>query len=254
MAMADSLELSLSYGVPRWNPAWAVPDVPVPEAPSHDAAIDYLKALLTAWAMRMEGDHRVFRNLGLRWVPEEPRSGFDPDLCLVAGASELPDRARSLRLWLPGHSTPRLAIEVVSAGHPYKDYVDTPERAAAAGVPELWVYDPELLGPKARGGPFLLQIWESTQQGFVRTHAGQGPAYSSQLSAWLHPNRYAGPGSARLRISSNAEAGSFWLTPLERETQRADEQAQRADEQARRADELEQALANLRSERPGDED
>ena len=41
----------------------------------------------------------------------------------------------SLRLWEPGLAPPIAALEVVSPGHPYKDYIDTPDRAAACGVP-----------------------------------------------------------------------------------------------------------------------
>jgi Uma2 family endonuclease len=49
----------------------------------------------------------------------------------------------------PSAFHPILAIEVVSPGHPYKDYVDTPERCAACGIGELWVYDPMLAGPRS---------------------------------------------------------------------------------------------------------
>src|SRR5690606_7269863 len=163
MAMAESNALSLSYAVARWNPAWAVPDVPVPESPLHDGTLEYLRSLLSVWATRVGGDHRVFRNIGLRWLPAQPKVGFDPDLALVPGGAKLSEAVRTLRLWLPEHHEPRLVIDVVSAGHPYKDYVDTPERAAAAGIPELWVYDPELCGPVARGGPHLLQVWRNTE-------------------------------------------------------------------------------------------
>jgi Uma2 family endonuclease len=230
--MTDSGALSLSYAVSRWNPAWAVPDVPV----------EYLRGLLAAWAARAPGDYRVFRNLGLRWIATQPRVGFDPDLALIPGGSKLTESVRTLRLWVPGHEVPNVAVEVVSPGHPYKDYVDTPERAAAAGIAELWVYDPELTGPSARGGPHLLQVWRRTSQGFERVHAGDGPAFSSELHAWLHPSKADGSGVAKLRLSSDTEGKSYWLTQLE-------EQTRRTEEQTRRAAALEAELERLRRER-----
>ena len=248
MAMAEAHSISLSYRLPRWNPAWAVPDVPVPEAPSHDHAIDYLKSLLAAWAARMGADHHVFRNLGLRWIPEEPRVGFDPDLAVVVGGEEVANNTGTLKLWLPQHGAPRLAIEVVSAGHPYKDYVDTPERAAAAGIPELWLYDPLLAGPRARGGPYLLQVWRRSERGFIRMHAGSGPAASVELGAWLHPTRHLGPGTPELGISDDEAGQRRWLTQLQVEAHRAEAEARRAETEARRAEHLAAEVVRLKAE------
>ena len=150
-------ESALIYRVPRWDPAWAVPEVPVPESDTHDAAIEWLRALLLAWVARTGRDIKVARNLGIRWVREEPRAGFDPDLCLIEPSPPKDEPLASLRLWQPAHEPPLLAIEIVSPRHPYKDYVDTPERCAACGVGELWVYDPMLVGPSAhRGRPSRL--------------------------------------------------------------------------------------------------
>jgi Uma2 family endonuclease len=248
MAMAEAYSISLSYRLPRWNPAWAVPDVPVPEAPSHDHAIDYLKSLLVAWAARMGAGHHVFRNIGLGWVPEEPRVGFDPDLAVVVGGDKVANNTGTLKLWLPEHGTTRLTIEVVSASHPYKDYVDTPERAAAAGIPELWIYDPLLVGPRTRGGPHLLQVWRSSERGFLRVHAGSGPAASVELGAWLHPTRHLGRGTPELRISDDEAGEQRWLTLLEMEALRAEAEALRAEAEARRADELAAEVAQLKAE------
>ncbi len=241
MAMAEAQSISLSYRLPRWNPAWAVPEVPAPEAPSHDHAIDYLKSLLVAWAARVGSGHHVFRNIGLRWIPEEPSVGFEPDLAVVVGADEVANNTGTLKLWLPEHGTVRLVIEVVSAGHPYKDYVDTPERAAAAGIFELWIYDPLLVGPRTRGGPHLLQVWRSSERGFFRVYAGDGPAASVELGAWLHPTRHTGRGTPELRISDDEAGCQRWLTELET-------QARRAEMAAQRADELSAEVARLKAE------
>jgi Uma2 family endonuclease len=234
----EQLEVALRYGVRRWSPDWAVPEVPVPESDTHDVAIDYLKALLLAWAARSGRAVKVARNLGIRWVQAEPRAGFDPDLCVIEPPPPADEPLTSLRLWEPGHVAPVLAIEVVSTGHPYKDYVDTPERCAACGVGELWVYDPMLAGPAARGGPVLLQVWQRGPGGaFERIHAGPGPVRSPALEAWLHPRASRLPAGARLVMSADREGHERWPT--------LEEQARRSEQQARAL------LDQIRAERDG---
>jgi Uma2 family endonuclease len=225
----------------------------VPETDTHDAAIEYLRALLAAWLERAGRSAKLARNLGIRWVPEEPRAGFDPDLCLIEPAPPGDEPLSSSKLWLPGYAPPRLAIEVVSPSHPYKDYVDTPERCAACGVGELWIYDPMLAGPASRGGPHLLQVWERTESGaFERSHAGEGPARSPLLGAWLQPRASRLPAGARLELSDGPEGQGRWLTIVE-SAREAERQARDAERQARseleaereRRAELEQRLAEL---------
>ena len=245
MPVTSEAFASVRYGVPRWNPAWAVPEVPVPESDLHDDAINYLQAVLKFWAGRSPGNHRVFRNLGLRWVQEEPRAGFDPDLCLIQNAPKEEDGVlSSYALWRPDRPTPRLAIEVVSPSHPYKDYIDTPERAAASGVPELWVYDPLMKGPNVHGGPFLLQVFRTTEAGYTRVHAGPGPAYSPELDAFLHPTETRVASQAKLCISADREGRQPFLTGeehreqerlTERQGRLAAEEARLAAQQARQA-------------------
>ena len=46
---------AVRYTVPSWSPAWAIPEVPVPESQLHDQAIEYLRAVLLAWAARWTG-------------------------------------------------------------------------------------------------------------------------------------------------------------------------------------------------------
>jgi hypothetical protein len=243
-----STDLAVSYRVPRWVPAWAVPEDPVPESDTHDEAIEWLRALLSAWVARAAREIKIARNLGIRWVREEPRAGFDPDLCLIEPAPDPAAPLTSLRLWEPGHSPPLLAIEVVSPGHPYKDYIDTPERCAACGVRELWIYDPMLAGPRAHGGPHLLAVWRARQGCFERIYAGPGPTFSPALEAWLHPRASRLPAGARLCISDDANGERLWLTPeqaaLARE-QRAllrEEQARAREAQARVREEQVRAL------------
>lgn len=260
----EQLEVSVRYGVRRWNPAWAVPEVPVPESDTHDIAIDYLKALLLAWVARTGRDVKVARNLGVRWVREEARAGFDPDLCLIEPAPPKDATLTSLRLWDPRHAPPLLAIEIVSPGHPYKDYVDTPERCAACGVGELWVYDPMGVGPRARGGPSLLELWRRGASGsFDRVYVGDGPAWSPALAAWLWPARSRLPAGAKLGLSDDAAGEQPWQSleeqsratadrlRVERDTTRVERDTLRDERDTLRAqrDALERRLAELEQQR-----
>jgi len=266
MPMSDpDWPVSVTYRVPRWLPQWAVPEVPVPEATWHDQAIEYLRSVLLAWAARAERNVLVARNLGIRWVESEPRCGFDPDLCVIEPPPAEVDPS-TLRLWEADHFPPWLAIEIVSPGHPYKDYVDTPDRCAASGVNELWVYDPVLAGPKRVGGPFALQIWTREGDAMVQRHASNAPGYSPILGAWLHPGVHplaqnklqtgrtlspvldtspaasvSSPNKAKamLRISNAEVGGNFWPT-LEQVAQ------QRAEASERELAELRRQLAALR--------
>jgi Putative restriction endonuclease len=242
---------TVTYTVPRWSPAWALPEVPVPEGDTHDAAIEWLRALLLGWVARSGRDVKVARNLGIRWEEGEARFGFDPDLCLIEPSPDRREPLGSLRLWLPEHAAPILAIEVVSPGHPYKDYVDTPERCAANGVQELWIYDPMLVGPRARGGPYLLQIWRRREGTFERVFAGEGPVHCPLLGAWLRPQASRLPEGARLHLSDDAAGRERWLSAEERarlEARRAriNEREARTSEQEARAAEQEARAAEQR--------
>jgi Uma2 family endonuclease len=222
--------------VPRWRPEWAIPEVPVSESDTHDLAIEWLRALLVAWVERTGRNIKVARNLGVRWVREERRNGFDPDLCLLEPAPDATQALHSLRLWQTDHPAPQLAIEIVSPGHPYKDYVDTPERCAACGVSELWVYDPMLAGPRARGGPHLLQVWRRRADGgFERVSAGSEPVHWPFANAWLHPCASPLPSGARLLISDDRAGRQLWLSNEQR-ARTAEQQARTAEQQARTAE------------------
>ena len=222
VAVSEQESLSIRYAVPSWSPSWAVPEVPVPESRLHDQAIEFLRALLLAWASRTARDVAILRNIGIRWVPSEPRAGFDPDLCFLDPAPNPDEQLTSLRLWEPGISAPRVAIEIVSPGHPYKDYVDTPERAAACGVDELWIYDPLLAGPTQHGGPFALQVWLRHGDMFTRVHAGAGPFHSRALDAWLHPAVTRRPSEARLIIADDVDGNHPWPTLVDQAEKRAE--------------------------------
>jgi Uma2 family endonuclease len=179
----------------------------------------------------------VARNLATRWDEEHPAVGVDPDVCLVEPPP--PDRASltSLRLWEAGHHAPLVAIEVVSPKHPYKDYAVAPEKYAASGTGELWIFDPDLAGPQALGGPHRIQLWvrdEADQ--FTRVYAGEGPVQSPAVGGWL----FAVNEGSRLRLADDPDGRSWWMTGEEAERTAKDaalaaKDAARAEAEAERA-------------------
>jgi len=211
----------------------------VPESVVHDRAVELLKAILAAWAAR-RGDTQVMRNLAVRWDEARPKIGVDPDICILSPAPVDHEDLRSLRTWEAGRAAPLLAVEVVSETNSTKDYAIAPDKYAACGVTELWVFDPLLAGPTAHGGPHRLQVWHRDPTGdLVRVYAGEGPARSPTLGAHLvvvHEGR-------KLRLAEDTEGTRFWTTPEEAE--RAAKEAERAAKEAAlvRIAELEAALA-----------
>jgi Uma2 family endonuclease len=228
--------VAVRYEVPVVADEWILPEVPVPESVPHRSIVELLAALLSAWAARTGRDAFVARNLAFRWDEQRPRIGVDPDVCLIEPSPPEAETLQSLLLWKPGHHAPRLAIEVVSRNHPYKDYDVVPDKYAASGVGELWVFDAELIGPRKRGGPHRLQLWtRSPDSSFVRRYAGAGPMLSPALNAWV----FAQNEGRRLRIADDEQCDSLWLTS---------EEAERVEKQAAlaRVAELEAELARTK--------
>jgi Uma2 family endonuclease len=193
----------------------------VPESTAHDAALDRIISLLKAWAERMQNGARIARNLAIRWLPKNPNTGLDPDVALLLPGPDDFDDLTSYRLWEPGRTPPPFAVEVVSAGHPYKDYGWVHEGYAEMGVAELLVFDPLLIGPKSLGGPVSLQLWQRDVTGaFERVHFGNEPVYSRVLDAWLSV-------SGRNLVIADDRAGTrCWPTLEQAAAERAASRAQ----------------------------
>jgi hypothetical protein len=82
------------------------------------------------------------------------------------------------------------------------------------------VFDPLLVGPRAQGGPWLLQVWRRTPEGiFDRVFAGSGASWSEFLGAYLLPDA----SSQTLRVADDAGGTSLWLTSEEEAKQREQE-------------------------------
>jgi hypothetical protein len=217
---------SIRYAVGRPRVGWELSEETMPESVLHDEIVAFLKALLAAWASR-SGGMLVARNLAVRWDEANPRIGVDPDVCVLSPAPPEGAGLRSLRTWEVGHAAPLLAVEVVSETNPHKDYVVAPDKYAASGTRELWIFDPLLAGPASHGGPFRLQVWTRAADGtFTRVYAGDGPVRSDAVEGYL----VAVDEGRKLRIAEDAGATAFWLTAEEAE--RAAKEAERAAKEA----------------------
>jgi Uma2 family endonuclease len=185
----------------------------VPEARSHDKAAELVRRLLDAASVRLGGSVYVTRNLALRFHEARPWVGLDPDVALYVPPPPDAEQLSSVRTWEAGHGAPQVALEVVSAGHPNKDYgQDGLARYAASGTGELWVFDPLLAGPREDGGPHRLQVWVRVSPGRLeRMYAGEGPARSPYLGAWL----VITDEGQRLRVSDDPAGQLLWPTAEE---------------------------------------
>lgn len=244
-SVAKRVEVSLE--VPITSARWELDDdeARMPENPLQVAICDLLKLILVAWCRRRGADALVSGNVAVRWDAEHPRVGVDPDVYLVEPSPPLGLRDKSLRTWVKGHAAPRVAVEVVSDATAAADYHEKPNKYAASGTRELWVFDPLMRGPPD-GEPFRLQVWRRNKRGaFRRVYAGDGPARTEELDAWL----VVTDGGLRLRIADDEEGVALWRTGEEaeraaKETERAAKEAERAAKEAALA-EVERLRAEL---------
>jgi Uma2 family endonuclease len=240
---------------PDVEDTWVLTEETMPESNAHRDIVDLLRLILIAFIARTARSALAAANLACRWNVAKRSVGVDPDIALIEPAPPEGDQVESLLTWKPGHVPPRFAVEVVSASNPNKDYAVAPAKYARLGTRELVIFDPTLLGPKVRGGPYVLQVWRRDEQRarMVRVYAGNGPAFSEELGAWLVPTpqpRDVRQSLPRLRIADDPEGRSLWLTEAEEQAaarQQAEqatrrvEQAKRRAEQAKRQTEREAA-------------
>jgi len=224
--------------------AWYLPEIPaapspwdldddeerMPESPRHGEACDVLKDVMRHRCNVLGVSALVGGHIALRWDPLRPRHGVDPDVYLIEPAPPLGVHTKSVRTWVKGHRPPRIAVEVVSESTAEVDYFDKPARYAQAKVRELWIFDPLRCGPGVDGGPYRLQVWRRKPRGaWTRTYAGDGPARSDELGAWL----VVTDDGMLLRIADDPEGTQLW--PTEAEAERAAKEAERAAKEAERA-------------------
>lgn len=226
----------LHTSAPRSRVEWELEDgEKVPVAPSHNDAVLLLSSVLAAWVAKTGRDASIEHDIALRWDRDHPKVGVDPDIAVFVPALPDRDRIQSAKTWLDGHAPPILAVEVVSTTNPKKDYGQSPEKYAANGTEELWVFDPRLAGPRSTGGPFLLQVWRRADDGgFERVYAGAGPARSPRLDAWIVVTNEG----KRVRVADDPHGRALWPT-LEEEARADAERERQAKEREREAKERE---------------
>lgn len=234
MSSRASLSVSVEYPVIPDPEGWVMEDdANMPESPLHRDASTTLDA---SFAYRIETtgwDAESGCNRGLRWDPRNPRWGVDPDVYLITPRPPPGATHVSLRTWEPGVHPPLVAVEVVSENNAEKDYQVAPDKYAASGTQELWVFDPLRIGPAVRGGPHVLQLWRrDARERFRRVYAGDGPAFSRALGAWV----VVTDGGTRLRVADDAAGEKLWPTRAEAERQRAEAERARAEAERVRAD------------------
>jgi Putative restriction endonuclease len=251
--------VAVRYPVQTRPDAWVLPEGTVPESIPHDAVAQRLKLLLEVWAARLARPATVARNLAVRWLETSPSVGIDPDVCVLDPPPPGVNELGSLCLWKPGHAPPTICFEVVSRNHPHKDYSEIQDRYALVGTRELVVFDPFLAGPKSLGGPLLLQVWRRDRFGVLeRVHAGDSPAASETLGAWLIPT------TTTLEIADDREGNRRWLNweelavaeqaatereRAEKERERAEKEHERAEKERERAEKERERAARLELER-----
>jgi len=245
-------ETVLVIPVPATHDRWTLDEEDMPETPLHGRIIELLVAILRCWVLKFAPAAMTGSNIAIRFDRAHPSRGVDPDVYLVDPGPPRGERETSLCLWKKGHHPPRLAVEVVSESTAAKDYHDAPARYAACGVRELWVFDPLGFGAPDADGPWTLQVWRATGKGeFQRVYAGNGPAFSRELAAWV----VVTDGGMRLRIANDAAGTRLWPTPEEEQAALAEDRAKAlADKDAALADkdaalaEREAEIARLRAQ------
>jgi len=211
-------KLTVTYIVPDADESWELRWQDGAESAWHDAIIELLKLILKAWTARANLNALVASNLALRFQKDRWKVGVDPDVAVYLPAPPEGEETTSVCTWQPGHQPPRIAIEVVSRSTATKDYITAPDQYATSGTTEVWVFDPKRLGPKHRGGPFVLQVWRRNEEGdFRQIYKGDGPAESPELGSWL----VVTDGGTRLRIAEDREGKRLWPTAEEKSEQHA---------------------------------
>jgi Uma2 family endonuclease len=201
-------------GVRAYDDDWVLSEEDMPESSPHRDAVDLLRQIVLSSMARKRPGALVAANLGCRWDRAHPQVGVDPDIALIEPPPPEGQHVECLCTWREGHVPPRFAIEVVSRRNAPKDYVDAPAKYACLGTRELVVFDPHRLGPT--GSVEVLQVWrlDAGARSMTKVYAGDGPARSEELGAWL----IAMPERA-LRIADDPEGRSLW--PTDAETERA---------------------------------
>ena len=123
------------------------------------------------------------------------------------------------------------------------------------------MFDPQLAGPKALGGPVSLQVWRRDPTGVLeRAYFGPGPAYSEVLRVWVFVKghqlalAFDREGERQLYTLEEKERSEKERERSEKERERSEKERERAEKERERTEkerertariELEQRVAEL---------
>jgi hypothetical protein len=195
--------------------------------------------ILQRWIMELLRPlvDRWFRTRGIKafvgadqfvyYRPHSPIERVSPDIFVLPGVR--PDaRVPSWKTWEKG-IVPSFALEIVSKDWE-KDYAEAPARYAAAGVPELIVFDPD---PSGHPEGIAWQVFRRVRnRPLTRIEASQGDRVQSKaLGCFL---RAVGEHeSLRVRLATGPRGDDLFLTG--EESERAAKEVERAAKEAERA-------------------
>jgi hypothetical protein len=230
-----------------WSPWYLTDEEDVAHAPEHNEASNtFAGSLGELFRERGAEGERVAQDEFFGWIQAEPLVRVSPDVFVMPDPHG-PPFPRMWETWLPGSSPPRFALEIVSADWK-KDYDDNPPKYWQLGTRELVIFDVEAKAHRPRGAKRVpLQVYRRDADGaFVRVYAGDGPAHSAELDAWLVVRREGEV--SRLRLSRD-EAGKVLVPTTDEALAAAEQRAalaeQRADQASQRAEQASRENALL---------
>jgi len=181
--------------------------------------VELLRPLLERWLSEQGLNAFVGADQFIYYGRYDPHRRVAPDLYVLPGV-EPKTRVRTWKVWQSGIA-PSFALEVVSSDWE-KDYVETPERCAEAGIGELVVFDPSW-GERPGGVGMRWQIFRRLKrQGLRRIEAtSEDRVRSRALGCWL---RAVGVGDAtRVRLGVGPRGDE--LVPTAEEAERSAKEA-----------------------------
>ncbi|MBI4703315.1 MAG: Uma2 family endonuclease [Deltaproteobacteria bacterium] len=200
---------------------------------------ELLRPLVERWLAQRGVAALVGADQFIYYEQHNPHKRLAPDVYVLPGVPPQ-TRVRAWKLWQTGIA-PSFAFEVVSTDWE-KDYVETPERAAEAGISELVIFDPGW-AERPGGAGARWQIYRRAgKRGLGRiVTTNEDRVRSRSLGCWL---RAVGFGdAARVRLGTGVRGEH--LVPTAEEAERAAKEVERAAKEV--------ALAETEAERAAKE-
>ena len=239
-------DAAAAYHAPvDWSDWYLTDEDDMGQSPEQHAIIGLLEPSLThLMASRGRDDLFVGADAFFGWMEHQPLVRVSPDI-YVMPAPPGPPWPNMWETWRAGIEPPLVAIEVVSERWT-KDYRVNPPKYAALGAEELIVFDPQ--APAEHPTRVPLQIYRETEDGlFVAVYAGDGPAWSLALEAWVVVVQT--PAGPRARLAVDREGSELVPTHLElaaQERERAEHERERAEHERERAEHERESTARER--------